>query len=65
MVHTIKLKHGDLPDHIFDKRQLKMGIKVEKEHTDSTSIAKQIAKAHLIEMPDYYTRLKRMEEGRC
>lgn len=36
-----------------------MGIKVEKEHTSSSTIAKQIAKAHLVENPKYYTKLKK------
>jgi hypothetical protein len=53
----IKLKHGDDPDDKFDAKQLAMGIKVESEHTDDKSLAKQIAKAHLSEFPDYYTKL--------
>jgi hypothetical protein len=36
-----------------------MGIKIETEHTNSHKIAKQIAKAHLIENPKYYTKLKK------
>ena len=40
----------------------KMGIKVEKEHTDKPGLAEEIAMDHLTEMPDYYTRLKKMEE---
>ncbi len=59
------LKHGDDPDSDFDKNQLEKGIKVEMEHTDDRSLAKQIAKAHLAEIPDYYDRLKRMEDGKC
>lgn len=43
-------------------RQLKMGIKVEKEHTKDASLAKDIAMDHLSEMPDYYTRLEKMEK---
>lgn len=56
------LKHGDDPDENFDPEQLKMGIEVEQEHTDDLEIAKQIAKAHLFEIPDYYTRLAKMEQ---
>jgi len=37
-------------------------LKIELEHTDSRAIALQIAKDHLVELPDYYTRLKKMEE---
>jgi hypothetical protein len=57
----MKFKHGNVPDSKFDKVQLKMGIKVEMEHTYSRKIAKQIAKAHLMEHPKYYTYLKKME----
>ena len=55
----MKLKHGSDPDWMFNKTQLKMGIKTEMEHTDSKSIAKKIAKAHLTEFPNYYTKLRR------
>jgi Protein of unknown function (DUF5661) len=56
------MKHGDDPDENFDPDQLALGINVEMEHTDDQEIAKQIAKAHLSEIPDYYIRLKQMEE---
>lgn len=55
-------KHKDVPDSKFDAKELAMGIEVEKEHTDNPAIAKEIAKDHLAELPDYYTRLKKMEE---
>ena len=45
-----------------DSKQLKMGIKVEYEHIHDDEIAKEIALDHLAELPDYYTRLKKMEE---
>lgn len=51
----------DRPDSDFDPKQLKMGIKVELEHTGDRALAKEIAKDHLTEMPDYYTRLAKME----
>ena len=38
-----------------------MGIRAEMEHTDDPAIAKIIAKDHLVELPDYYSRLKVME----
>jgi len=44
--------------------ELAMGIEVEKEHTDDPEVAKKIAKDHLAEMPDYYTKLKKMENAR-
>ena len=59
MVH---LKKGNIPDKMFNKIQLRAGVKVEKEHTDDPKIAKQIAKAHLSESPDYYKYLKKMEK---
>lgn len=43
-------------------KQLKMGIKVEKEHTTSKEMARKIALQHLAEIPDYYTRLKKVEK---
>lgn len=45
----------------FDQNELSQGMKVEKEHTDSKELAKQIAIDHLTEFPDYYTRLDKME----
>ena len=56
-------KHKEVPVTKFNPEQIKMGIEVEKEHTDSPAIAQQIAKDHLSEIPDYYTRLKKMEDG--
>lgn len=55
-------KHGNDPDENFDPEQLKLGIEVEIEHTDDLEIAKQIAKAHLAEIPNYYILLKEMEK---
>jgi len=56
----------------FDVEQFRMGMDVELEHgtrdprTDVTNddplITGKIALAHLNEFPDYYTRLKKMEE---
>jgi hypothetical protein len=47
--------------------QLKRGIKVEFEHKDiigdDVEKSAKIAIAHLKEMPDYYTKLKKMESG--
>lgn len=55
----MKLKYGSIPDHKFDKKQLKIGTKVEMEHTNKSSIAKQIAKSHLHENRNYYVKLKK------
>jgi len=46
----------------YDPEQIKIGIKVEMEHTDCPIIAERIAKDHLAEFPDYYTRLQKMEK---
>ena len=59
----MKLKWGKVPDAKFSKVQLKMGVKVETEHTNNKKIAKEIAKAHLHEFPNYYTALSKMEKG--
>jgi Protein of unknown function (DUF5661) len=45
----------------YDPEQIKMGVEVEVEHTNNKLIAEKIAKDHLAEIPDYYTRLKKME----
>ena len=65
------------PDSDFDPEELAMGIEVEKEHvikfTDKGNMrkfkdidlskAKEIAKDHLCEIENYYSRLEAMEEG--
>lgn len=43
--------------------QLKQGIKIEKEHTTNAKVAREIALDHLGERPDYYKRLKKVEES--
>jgi len=43
-------------------KELKLGIKIELEHTNKKEIAKEIALDHLSEIPDYYTRLVKMEK---
>jgi hypothetical protein len=45
----------------FIKNQLEMGIPIEHEHTRNKTLATDIALQHLDEIPDYYTRLKKME----
>lgn len=56
----------------FDVEQFRMGMDVELEHglidsntnvtNDDPLMTGKIALAHLNEFPDYYTRLKEMEE---
>ena len=46
------------------KKQLSVGIKVEKkEHTKNKKTAKEIAMDHLYEDPEYYTKLKKIENN--
>ena len=58
-VEQIAKKHR--LDVSFIKRQLEMGIPIEHEHTKDKDLATDIALQHLDEIPDYYTRLKKME----
>ena len=53
-----KGKSAGIPLAKFDREQLKMGVREEMEHTDDQRIALRIAAAHLMEIPDYYTKLK-------
>jgi hypothetical protein len=62
IIMGIELKKGNIPDSAFDSEQLAKGIKIEMEHTDDVEIAKQIAKAHLIEFKNYYIELSKMED---
>jgi Protein of unknown function (DUF5661) len=55
-----------------DLEQFRMGLEIELEHgvrnvvtnvtNDDLVLTGKIALAHLMELPDYYTRLMRMEE---
>lgn len=49
------------PDSKYNKKELKEGVKIEKEHTPIPKVRKEIAKDHLEEIPDYYTRLNQLE----
>jgi hypothetical protein len=44
------------------KKQVRMGTKVEKEHTTNKNAAKITALQHIGELPDYYTKLKKVEK---
>jgi hypothetical protein len=56
----------------FNKRELKIGSKIELEHTKSKKVATRIAKQHICEFPNYYskglipmeTKLKGGKDGR-
>ena len=58
-VEEIAKKHR--LDVSFIEKQLKMGEKIEHEHTKNHTLAREIALQHLDEIPDYYIRLKKME----
>lgn len=51
----------------MDKNQFKQGMKVELEHKDITKgdpvKTAKIVMAHLKEVPDYYTKLKKVEKN--
>ncbi len=61
----------DWPSSPFDVEQFRMGMDVELEHgtrdpltnvtDDDVEVTAKIARAHLNEFPDYYTRLEAME----
>lgn len=46
----------------FDFNQLVIGTKTELEHTNDLKTAFKICTDHLAEIPDYYTRLLKMEQ---
>jgi hypothetical protein len=45
----------------YDLKQLLDGIKSERDHTKDNMLALELAMDHLEAIPDYYTRLARME----
>lgn len=55
----IAKKHGISLDQV--NAQLDKGVKVEREHTNSDAEAREIARDHVHEFPDYYDRLDKME----
>lgn len=58
-IKDIAKLHNVSVEHI--NKQIAMGKKVELEHTDNKEIATIIAKDHLVEDPNYYTKLKKVE----
>jgi hypothetical protein len=49
------------PDSAFPPEALAKGMKVESQHTKDKSVQKEIAKDHLTEDKNYYSKLKVME----
>lgn len=56
----IAKKHGVSVEAI--QKQLKIGTKVEGEHTSDKTAARITALQHLDEVPNYYTKLKKVEK---
>lgn len=54
-------RHKDTTDSHFNYHELAMGIEDEMEHTNDKRVAKNIVKDHLSEIPDYYSRLRKMK----
>jgi hypothetical protein len=44
------------------RKALDAGTKVELEHTKDQAVARKIAMDHVLEDPEYYTKLKKIEE---
>lgn len=57
-----RAKEKGITEADVDPKELKIGIKVEGEHTNNPEVAKRIAIDHLAEFGDYYTRLLKMEK---
>lgn len=75
----LKLFRPDLKDElVFHQKQLKMGVNIELEHFEYPDLcivvpvnrqdvfnkSMMISLAHLRELDDYYTRLKKMENAK-
>lgn len=54
----------DQPDDDFDAHQLELGTQVELEHTSDAALAREIARDHLSEDPQYYSMLLECEGER-
>ena len=46
----------------FDPKEVRMGVKVEMEHTDDRRVALEICLDHLSEDPHYYSKLKKIHK---
>lgn len=47
----------------FDQKEIAMGMQVEKEHTNSKELLREIVLDHLVEDAHYYTKLKKVEKS--
>jgi len=53
-------KKHNIQDTSVIQKELEKGIKIEHEHTKDENIAKKIALDHLMEHPEYYTKLAKV-----
>lgn len=57
---------GGLADNVdpkdLDQKALRQGQKHEMEHTSNRAVAKEIAMDHLVEDPEYYKKLEKIEK---
>jgi hypothetical protein len=51
-----KYKRGGTNRCKISKKELKIGIPVEYEHTNSKAVATRIATDHICEFPNYYSK---------
>lgn len=58
-----RAKEKSITESDVDSGELSRGTEVETEHTPDKTTSKRIALDHLAEIPDYYTRLKKMEDA--
>jgi len=59
---TFKKLFKPVEDIDYNKKELKLGIVTELEHTDNKQIATIIAKHHMMEDPKYYSKLKKVHD---
>jgi len=57
-----RAKKKSVTESDVNSGELSKGTEVETEHTPDRTTSKRIALDHLAEIPDYYTRLKKMED---
>lgn len=58
-----RAKDKSVTESDVDSGELSKGTEVETEHTPDRTTSKRIALDHLAEIPDYYKRLKKMEDA--
>ena len=59
---TFKTLFKPVKDMEYNEDELKLGIETELEHTDNEEVATIIAKQHLMEDSEYYSKLKKVHD---